>query len=62
MTYRRSTVRKRLFAHGRGFLCVNDGAEFASQLARYLAVMLKATPQSSEMVAVGSLRAAVDQN
>jgi hypothetical protein len=34
---RRSTVRKRLFAHGRGFLCVNDGSAFASQLARYLA-------------------------
>jgi RNA polymerase subunit RPABC4/transcription elongation factor Spt4 len=37
VTYRRSTVRKRLFAHGRGFLCVNDGSAFASQLARYLA-------------------------
>jgi hypothetical protein len=36
VTYRRSTVRKRLFVHGRGFLCVNDGAEFAFQLARYL--------------------------
>ncbi|GJF07401.1 hypothetical protein PSD17_63480 [Pseudonocardia sp. D17] len=36
VTYRRSTVRKRLFAHGRGFVCVNDGAAFASQLARYL--------------------------
>ena len=23
--HRRSTVRKRLFSHGRGFLCVNDG-------------------------------------
>lgn len=34
--YRRSTVRKRLFVHGRGFLCVNDGSAFASQLARYL--------------------------
>ncbi len=39
VTYRRSTVRKRLFAHGRGFLCVKDGAEFASQLARYLATL-----------------------
>jgi len=36
VTYRRSTVRKKLFAHGRGFVCVNDGAAFASQLARYL--------------------------
>lgn len=36
VTYRRSTVRKELFKHGRGFVCVNDGAEFASQLARYL--------------------------
>ena len=33
VTYRRSTVRKRLLAHGRGFLCVNDEAEIASQLA-----------------------------
>jgi hypothetical protein len=37
VTHRRSNVRKRLFTHGRGFLCVNDGADFASQLARYLA-------------------------
>lgn len=34
--YRRSTVRKRLFGHDRGFVCVNGGADFASQLARYL--------------------------
>jgi hypothetical protein len=34
--YRRSRVRKELFAHRRGFLCVNDGAAFASQLARAL--------------------------
>lgn len=33
---RASRVRKRLFAHGRGFACVNDGPGFASQLARYL--------------------------
>jgi hypothetical protein len=33
---RRSTTRKRLFAHNRGFVCVNDGPAFASQLARYL--------------------------
>lgn len=38
-TYRRSTVRKELFKHGRGFICVNDGSEFASQLARHLADM-----------------------
>ena len=36
VTHRRSTIRKRLFAHCRGFLCVNDGAEFGSQLARFL--------------------------
>jgi RNA polymerase subunit RPABC4/transcription elongation factor Spt4 len=44
VTYRRSRVRKRLFAHGRGFLCVNDGAVFASQLARYLARLDEASP------------------
>ncbi len=33
---RRSRVRKRLFARGRGFACVNDGPAFASQLARQL--------------------------
>lgn len=37
VTYRRSTVRKELFKHGRGFICVNDDSVFASQLARYLA-------------------------
>lgn len=37
MTYRRSTVRKRLFVQRRGFLCMNDGAAFASQLAWHLA-------------------------
>ena len=37
VTYRRSHVRKRLFAHGRGFVCVNDGTAFASQVARHLA-------------------------
>jgi hypothetical protein len=35
--YRRSRSRKELFRNGRGFLCVNDGPAFASQLARYLA-------------------------
>jgi len=34
---RRSRVRRRLFAHNRGFAIVNDGPAFASQLARYLA-------------------------
>jgi len=33
---RRTRKRRRLFAHGRGFACVNDGPAFASQLARYL--------------------------
>ncbi|WP_300008181.1 hypothetical protein [Pseudonocardia sp.] len=33
---RRTRVRKRLFAHNRGFACVNDGPAYASQLARYL--------------------------
>jgi hypothetical protein len=33
---RRSTVRKKLFVHNRGFAVVNDGPAFAAQLARYL--------------------------
>jgi hypothetical protein len=33
---RRTRKRRRLFAHGRGFACVNDGPAFASQLARHL--------------------------
>lgn len=33
---RRSTVRRELFRQGRGFICVNDGAAFVSQLATYL--------------------------
>jgi hypothetical protein len=33
---RRSTVRKQLFIHNRGFAVVNDGPAFATQLARYL--------------------------
>lgn len=37
--YRRTTVRTRLFAHGRGFATVNDGPAFASQLARHLAAL-----------------------
>jgi hypothetical protein len=36
ITHRTTTVRKTLFPHGRGFICVNDGPAFASQLARYL--------------------------
>jgi hypothetical protein len=39
---RRSTVRKRLFSHNRGFACVNDGPVFASQLARYLSSLVEA--------------------
>ncbi|PZS29011.1 MAG: hypothetical protein DLM61_13790 [Pseudonocardiales bacterium] len=35
--YRHSRKRKRLLAHGRGLVTVNDGPAFASQLARYLA-------------------------
>jgi hypothetical protein len=34
--YRRSRKRKRLLAHNRGFILVNDGPVVASQLARYL--------------------------
>jgi hypothetical protein len=37
--YRRSRKRKRLFVHNRGFVTVNDGPAFASQLARYLAAL-----------------------
>lgn len=33
---RRTTVRRELFRNGRGFICVNDGAAFASELASYL--------------------------
>jgi hypothetical protein len=36
MYRRRTTVRRELFRHGRGFICVNDGTAFASQLASYL--------------------------
>lgn len=35
---RRTRVRKRLFAHNRGF-ATDDGPAFASQLARYLATL-----------------------
>jgi hypothetical protein len=35
--FRRCPKRGRLFAHYRGFVTVNDGPAFASQLARYLA-------------------------
>jgi hypothetical protein len=33
---RRTWKRRRLFARGRGFACVNDGPVFTFQLARYL--------------------------
>jgi hypothetical protein len=33
---RRTTVRRELFRQDRGFICVNDGAAFASQLGTYL--------------------------
>jgi ribosomal protein S17 len=36
--YRRSRKRKRLLAHNRGFVTVNDGPAFASQLARHLSI------------------------
>jgi hypothetical protein len=36
VVHRRTTVRKRLFCNNRGFVTVNDGPAFASQLARYL--------------------------
>lgn len=37
VTYRRSTVRRKLFAHARGFICLNDGAAFAAHLGLFLA-------------------------
>ena len=36
VTYRTTTVRKKLFAANRGFVTVNDGPAMASQLACYL--------------------------
>jgi hypothetical protein len=39
---RRTRKRRRLFVHGRGFACVNDGPAFTSQLARYLAALTEA--------------------
>ena len=36
ISYRRSSKRKGLFPHNRGFITVNNGPAFASQLARYL--------------------------
>lgn len=38
--YRNSRTRKRLLAHNRGFIIVNDGPAVASQLARYLTQMI----------------------
>jgi hypothetical protein len=46
VSHRRSTIRKRLFGHGRGFVCVNDGSAFASQLARYLTDRTSSSSQS----------------
>lgn len=36
---RRSTIRKRVFMHNRGFAVVNNGPAFASHLARYLSTL-----------------------
>ena len=38
VTYRTTTIRKRLFAANRGFVTVNDAPAMASQLGRYLTV------------------------
>jgi len=47
---RRTRKRRLLFAHGRGFACVNDGSAFASELARHLAAIpgQPAQPQVTE--------------
>jgi hypothetical protein len=45
--YRRSHQRKRLMTHNRGFIVVNDGPLFASQLARYLAGLESPPPASN---------------
>ena len=37
LIYRSTAVQKRLFDNNRGFVTVNNGPAFASQLARYLA-------------------------
>ncbi len=44
VTYRTTTVRKRLYGHNRGFVTVNDAPAMASQLARYLAVVAALPP------------------
>jgi len=36
-TYRPTTVRRQLFTRSRGFICVNDGAMIAAQIARFVA-------------------------
>jgi hypothetical protein len=41
--YRCCRKRKRLFAHNRGFVTVNDGPAFTSQLARYLTGVVERT-------------------
>jgi hypothetical protein len=56
--YRRTRVRKRLFLQNRGFVIVNDGPAFASQLARYLGDTHppKGQPRSFIHIAMPSLR------
>jgi len=47
--HRRCHKRKRLFRHNRGFLTVNDGPAFTSQLARYLAG-LESRPATGQLL------------
>jgi len=55
ITYRRTTIRRKLFVHGRGFICVNDGPAFASQLARYLSGLVpQALPRGADTVRSGA--------
>jgi hypothetical protein len=56
---RRTRKRLRLFGHGRGFACVNDGPAFTSQLARYLAAI---TCESGCAISLGSERAPLRRN
>jgi hypothetical protein len=57
VSHRRSTIRKRLFGHGRGSVCVNDGSAFASQLARYLADRTSSSSQPGPPEAVPPVQA-----
>ncbi|MDQ3765131.1 MAG: hypothetical protein M3460_27635 [Actinomycetota bacterium] len=62
MYYRSCRKRKRLFGHNRGFLAVNDGPVFASQLARYLASLVAidtADPYDPYRQIADQLRAAI---